>query len=453
MSKQNVYKMDNFREGKIYMRNDLILSLNRLNYLPLKIFELIISKVDPKNPPEDNLITVQREEINAFFDEKSIHKKYILQKNIQELQKESLFTVIEIVDDVEYTKSIVPIPYAEWNNKSTEITFKLESNIMPYISDLKSNFTQYDLNEIRKLKNKYAIILYRMLVMYYNQYEYYSKTKQKRQEQLNEFKNPVINVSELRFMTDTEKKYKRFTFFYESVIGTAIEDINENTNLHIKCDKVRKGYEVNAVQFHITKKNVAPAPPEEHPDFEEKQQSKEEKDSNLYARSMSSKYTKMLKQTYLISDETIFDQKLMIELGVQVYPYYEIIENILGEKGVLEHMRYVKTNMTPASEREKISGINKGIAKYLYQAASNYATRVQTKNAEINNIEIQKDTILAQLDEFSKNDTYLEPIYNGFREQVKNIDVDDTDTSEAIKQEQIDQIQAMIDSLNNSKGK
>src|SRR5699024_945761 len=211
------------------------------NYLPLKIFELIISKVDPKNPPEDNLVMIERDEINAFFDEKSIHKKYILQKHIQELQKESLFTVIEIVDDVEYTKSILPIPYAEWNNKSTEITFKLESNIMTYISDLKSNFTQYDLHEIRKLKNKYAIILYRMLVMYYNQYEYYSKTKQKRQEQLNEFKNHVINVSELRFMTDTEKKYKRFTFFYESVIGTAIEDINENTNLHIKCDKVRKG--------------------------------------------------------------------------------------------------------------------------------------------------------------------------------------------------------------------
>src|SRR5699024_1714930 len=161
----------------------------------------------------------------------------------------------------------------------------------------------------------------------------------------------------------------------------------------------------------------------------------------------------MLKQTYLISDETIFDQKLMIELGVQVYPYYEIIENILGEKGVLEHMRYVKTNMTPASEREKLSGINKGIAKYLYQAASNYATRVQTKNAEINSIQMQKDTILAQLDEFSKNDTYLEPIYNGFKEQVQNIDADDTDTSEAIKQEQIDQIQAMIDSLNNSKNK
>src|SRR5699024_10207939 len=243
------------------------------NYLPLKIFELIISKVDPKNPPEDNLVMIERDEINAFFDEKSIHKKYILQKHIQELQKESLFTVIEIVDDVEYTKSILPIPYAESNNKSTEITFKLESNIMTYISDLKSNFTQYDLHEIRKLKNKYGIIIYRMLVMYYNQYEYYSKTKQKRQEQLDEFKNPVITVSELRFMTDTEKKYPRFASLDEFAISVAIKDINDNTNLYVKYDKIKKGYEVNAVQFHITKKNVAPAPLEEHPDFEEKQQS------------------------------------------------------------------------------------------------------------------------------------------------------------------------------------
>ena len=45
---------------------------------------------------------------------------------------------------------------------------------MPYLINLKKNFTQHALSEISELNSKYSIILYRWLSMNYNQYEHYS---------------------------------------------------------------------------------------------------------------------------------------------------------------------------------------------------------------------------------------------------------------------------------------
>ena len=43
--------------------------------------------------------------------------------------------------------------------------------------------------------------------MNYNQYDYYNAKGGRREKQLNEYKNPIIPIEELRRITDTEKEY------------------------------------------------------------------------------------------------------------------------------------------------------------------------------------------------------------------------------------------------------
>lgn len=451
MDTDKVYNISDYKKGVIYMRNDLILSLNKLNIVPLKIFELILSKVDPENPPEDNFVYVDRLEIVNFFEKDYLNRKYILQKYIEELQKETHFTVIENVDGYDVTKSIVPIPYAKWQDNEPKITFKLESEIMPYITDLKSNFTQYDLDEVRKLESKHAIILYRMLIMYYNQYLYYSKNKRKRKEQLDELKSPVMQISELRFMTDTEKKYKKYVDFKKRVLQPSVDEISEKTKINVDFKPIRVGINYVAIQFHISEKIIAKDAPETHPDFEEKEQKKQMKESEIYTQVMASKYTQLLLKTNLIDSNMLLDQKKMNELGIQVYPYYDQIFNIRGEEGVLHHMRYVKQNMAPLSDNEQFQQRQNGIVGYLRVCASQYVTRVETKNVELNNAAIQKDKILSLLDESYENDKLPEAIYKVFRDDIENNDSEDEESDEIEKEaleKRYEEIRQMIESLN-----
>lgn len=67
--------------------------------------------------------------------------------------------------------SIVPIPYVEWTDYNDEVKIEFHREIMPYLINLKNNFTQHAFSEIAELNSKYAIILYRWLSMNYNQYE------------------------------------------------------------------------------------------------------------------------------------------------------------------------------------------------------------------------------------------------------------------------------------------
>ena len=55
-----------------------------------------------------------------------------------------------------------------------KLLFDFSPEIMPYLINLKKNFTQHALSDISELNSKHSIILYRWLSMNYNQYEHYS---------------------------------------------------------------------------------------------------------------------------------------------------------------------------------------------------------------------------------------------------------------------------------------
>ncbi|MCT0036268.1 RepB family plasmid replication initiator protein, partial [Lactococcus lactis subsp. lactis] len=129
--------------------------------------------------------------------------------------------------------------------------------IMPYLINLKKNFTQHALSDIAELNSKYSLILYRWLSMNYNQYEHYSVKGGRRAEQVEAYRNPSIKVKEMRLMTDTVNEYHKYNDWDRYILKNSLKEINAHTSFNVTYDKIKKGRSIDSIVFHIEKKRMA----------------------------------------------------------------------------------------------------------------------------------------------------------------------------------------------------
>ena len=164
--KKQVKSMDELKKRKVVEHNDLITSIAKMDKTPLKIFELAVSCIDTDNPPKDNIIYLSKTELFAFFEVSDNDKHSRFKQAIEKMQKQAFFEIKEEKDKGYKFKSIVPIPFVEWTDYNDKVTIQFQPQIMPYLIDLKKNFTQYALSDVMELNSKYSIILYKWLSMY-----------------------------------------------------------------------------------------------------------------------------------------------------------------------------------------------------------------------------------------------------------------------------------------------
>ncbi|MFK5219882.1 replication initiation protein, partial [Lactococcus cremoris] len=113
-------------------------------------------------------------ELFAFFKVSDNDKHSRFKQAVENMQKQAFFKIQEKKEYGFEFENIVPIPYVKWADYHDEVTIRFSPEIMPYLINLKQNFTQHALSDIAELNSKYSIILYRWLSMNYNQYEHYS---------------------------------------------------------------------------------------------------------------------------------------------------------------------------------------------------------------------------------------------------------------------------------------
>ena len=212
-NERTVSSLKEIEKRKIVEHNDLITSIAKMDKTPLKIFELAVSCIDTENLPKDNIIYLSKAELFTFFkvDDKDKHGRF--KKAIEKMQEQAFFEIKEEKNKGFKFRRILPIPTVEWTDYDDKVMIRFNQDIMPYLIELKQNFTKYALSEIMELNSKYSIILYKWLSMNYNQYEHYSVKGGRRAEQVEGYRNPTITVKELRVITDTVKDYPRFTNF------------------------------------------------------------------------------------------------------------------------------------------------------------------------------------------------------------------------------------------------
>jgi len=378
----NVHNNDDYfyfnhsiQNRKVIEHNDLISSVAKMDKTPLKIFELAVSYIDTSNPPKDNIIYLSKKELFDFFDVSDNDKHSRFKQAIEKMQKQAFFEIKQVQENKkDYDMiSIVPIPTVKWNSYNDSVMIEFNRHIMPYLIELKSNFTQYAISDIMELNSKYSIVLYKWLCMFYNQYEHYSMNGKRRNEQLENYRNPVIKIKDLREMTDTLNEYKEMSNFTREVLKKAVDEINVYTHFDVTYEKIKKGRSIESIQFHIKKKLIIKNEnyKQEQKDvvYLEDKAKKEEQELLLSAKAMQSPYTKLLSEYFLIGVNDFMDTSVMSGLQQVVYPLYDDLKNIKGINGVKDHLSYV------ANKQEGYSKLN--IVKYLKVSIENYLVTVK----------------------------------------------------------------------------
>ena len=365
--KKVVCTLNDLEKRKVVEHNALIQSVAKMQKTALKMFELAVSCIDTDKIPENNTVYLSKKELFSFFEVSSSSKHSQFKEAIEFMQKQAYFKIkSNKALGIEY-ESIVPIPYVKWNDYNDEVLIRFSPEIMPYLINLKAEFTQYKISELQKLNSKYSIILYRWLSMQYNQYEHYSVKGGRRAEQVESYQNPSITVKELRVITDTLNEYKEMSNFTREVLNKPLEEINAHTSFNVTYEKVKKGRSIDSIVFHIEKKRMADDNSYKLDDraYQEDKARKAETEDELVLQAMDSPYTKLLMEHFLLSYLDLMDKKILAGLQKNVYPLYDELKDLRGLNGVKDHLSYVGAKQEDYSKKNICKYLKKAIEQYL----------------------------------------------------------------------------------------
>ena len=204
----------------------------------LKIFKLLISRIDTKKPPKDNSIQITKKEILNILEGFNSEKKYDLYTYARSRLKD-LITGVKVYDDKDKEIYVSLIQKVIWEKNTEVITCKFSEEVIPYLI-VANRFLQYPVENVRGFRSKYGIIFYENL---------YSRQKQYHTGQF------TISLDKLKYITDTEKKYTRFDNWERNVLKAGIDDLNKSgVEILVKYEKVKDGRKVSDIIFFIRKR-------------------------------------------------------------------------------------------------------------------------------------------------------------------------------------------------------
>lgn len=223
--------------NKVVQANNLIQAINKLDRTTFKVFEMAVSCIDAKEPKQE--VTLSKHDIFNFLDMDNSNRYTRMEEVMKRLSQQGI--VLNLPNDEKMLINVTST--LRWGTKENNdiVVIEFNNKIMPYLVELKSNFTQYQITEIKGLNSKYSLILFKWLMMKYNSYQ----------------SNPEISIKELRELTDTIDEYTdRFNNFDNKVLKIAKEEINKHTTLNVSYTKVaRKGRRITSIQWHIKEKD------------------------------------------------------------------------------------------------------------------------------------------------------------------------------------------------------
>src|SRR5699024_7505158 len=118
------------------------------------------------------------------------------------------------------------------------IQFSFEPKLKPYLLQLKRTFTSYRLNNIMSLGSYYSIRFY----------EFFKKW-----EKTGQWRTSLKHLKSL--LGITQKSYEVYGNLKNRVIKPSIEELNQETDLNIELEEIKKGRQVAELVFKITSKN------------------------------------------------------------------------------------------------------------------------------------------------------------------------------------------------------
>ena len=226
----------------VVQSNELILATYTMQKTDKELMLACISQIDSR--PDAPEVTKQTEFKVSVDDIKSLFfgKKSKNEQNVyrdMENASKRLYDVDIVMslpeNKILQTRLISSIVYDPDNG---EVSLSFAEKILPYLTQLKANFTKYRLMEVSELSSIHSMRLYELIVCWVGQYQY---TK-------------AMDLDDFRYVMGIKGKYKQFGQLRERVIETAIDEVNDSTNYKVTVEYHKKsrgkGYEGLTLKFH-----------------------------------------------------------------------------------------------------------------------------------------------------------------------------------------------------------
>ena len=124
------------------------------------------------------------------------------------------------------------------NKKKGIINIRLDDRLIPYLFDLKQQFTQYQLYNVLGMKSAFSVRIYELMKSY-------------------SFRHTItFEIDELKklLMVEDVKSYNRFPDFRRFVLEKAQAEINELTDINMSFEPIKTGRKVTSIRFTIEEK-------------------------------------------------------------------------------------------------------------------------------------------------------------------------------------------------------
>lgn len=220
------------------MKNELVVKSNqvieasyRLSVIEQRVVLSAIAKI-PKmcEVSDDEIYTVSVQDLKAL----GIHEKTAYRD-----LKEAVSRLYERSINLQIDGKLIKIRWVQrvdFLDYQGAVSLRFSKDILPFISNVKANFTQYMLSEVAKMQGAYSVRLYELLVQY--------KTMGER----------FLSIDDFRFMLDLGTRYKQFNDLLKRVIEPSVQEINAQTDLKIIARPQKTGRKFTHIKFTIKQK-------------------------------------------------------------------------------------------------------------------------------------------------------------------------------------------------------
>lgn len=163
------------------------------------------------------------------------------------------------------------------------VRIRFSDDVEPLITNLEKHFTSYELEQVSNLTSVYAIRLYELLIAWRST-----------------GKVAMIELDELRSKLGVEPhEYKKMVNFKSRVLDTAIDQINEHTDIKAEYEQHKKGRSIVGFSFSF-KQKTKPKPVKQQRDPDTLDMFCDMSDAQI------SKYSSILSKVSDISDLSTF---------------------------------------------------------------------------------------------------------------------------------------------------
>lgn len=213
--------------------NSLIEASYRLSIDEIRILALTVGTMDPKSNQQIFDFTVS--DFVREFPEISMDNAYKqIQAAIKRIYERSVKT-----EDSERVTEFRWVSSRTYFKKEGRFRIAMTNEVMPYLTQLKGQFTQYQLRNITSFNSVHSIRIYELCTQYKNIGE------------------REISIENLKKWLQVEDKYPRFNSLNQRVIEPAITEINEKSDLLVSVEQIKRGRSIHALKFLIGQEKQA----------------------------------------------------------------------------------------------------------------------------------------------------------------------------------------------------